>query len=338
MTPPDRRFSRQVSLIGQGAQDKIRSSHIAVVGAGGLGSPALLYLAGAGVGHVSIIDDDVVELSNLHRQVIHDTAGVGKRKTESARDAMLALNPDLRITVVNERLTRDNSVDILRGADVVLDGTDNFNTRHVVSAACATLGVPHVWASILGFDAQLSVFHAGHGPVYEDLFPTPPAPGAVPSCAEAGVLGPLVGIVGSAMASEALKLVTGLGTPLIGTLGYFSSLDGRWDYLPVAGSPETVDRLLREGPPSQGVREVSTIPDGALLIDVREPHEYATSHRPGARNVPLQLILDGKWLPPEGETVVMYCASGQRSATAVAALAARGVVGPASLIGGDGGI
>ncbi|GAB2502984.1 ThiF family adenylyltransferase [Corynebacterium atrinae] len=338
MTQPDPRYRRQISLIGEHAQEKIRSSHVAVVGAGGLGSPALLYLAGAGVGHVTIIDDDVVELSNLHRQVIHDTAGVGKRKTESAQDAMLALNPDLHITLVSDRLTRDKSVDLLRGADVVLDGTDNFNTRHVVSAACATLGVPHVWASILGLDAQLSVFHAGHGPIYEDLFPTPPAPGVVPSCAEAGVLGPVVGVVGSAMASEALKLVTGLGTPLIGTLGYFSSLDGRWEYLPVAGSPATVDKLLREGPPSQGVREVSTIPDGAVLIDVREPPEFATSHRPGARNVPLQVILDGEWLPPEGETVVMYCASGQRSATAVAALAARGIVGPASLVGGDGGI
>lgn len=346
------RYRRQVTLGGFGpeGQQKLLDAHVAVVGAGGLGSPALLYLAGAGVGHVTLIDDDVVDLSNLHRQVIHTTDRVGRPKGESAREQMLALNPMIEVELFTERLTRDNAVDVLRGADVVLDGTDNFDTRHVVSAACAELRVPHVWASILGFDAQLTVFWAGHGPVYEDLFPVPPAPGEVPSCAQAGVLGPVVGVVGSAMAMEALKLVTGIGEPLVGQLGYYSSLTGRWEYIPVAGRPETVEKLLTEGPPAQAkatatpasaaVPEVAEVPHGAVLIDVREPEEYANFRIPGGVNVPLGRIVDG-FVPEElrtglaeGQPVVVYCAGGVRSATAVRALQETGVTGPVSLTGG----
>lgn len=345
------RYRRQITLGGFGreGQEKLLDARVAVVGAGGLGSPALLYLAGAGVGHVTLIDDDVVDLSNLHRQVIHTTGRVGRLKAESAREQMLALNPGIEVELVPRRLTVDNAVDVLRGADVVMDGTDNFNTRHVVSAACAELGVPHVWASILGFDAQLTVFRAGHGPVYEDLFPVPPAPGEVPSCAQAGVLGPVVGVVGSAMAMEALKLLTGVGEPLVGTLGYYSSLTGRWEYIPVAGRPETVQKLLAEGPPQQErepepavppVPEVSEVPEEAVLIDVREPDEYANFRIPGGVNVPLGRIMDGV-VPEElragleaGRPVVVYCAGGVRSAKAVRALAERGVKGPASLVGG----
>ena len=333
------RYRRQITLIGD-RQSLLLGAHVAVVGAGGLGSPALLYLAGAGVGRITLIDDDVVDLSNLHRQVIHTDAGVGRLKAESARDAMLALNPSVQVDLVTERLTWPTAVEVLEGADVVLDGTDNFDTRHVVSAACARLGVPHVWASILGFDAQLSVFHADHGPVYEDLFPTPPPTGAVPNCAQAGVLGPVVGVVGSAMAAEALKLLTGLGEPLIGTLAYYSSLTGRWEYIPVAGSPETVERLRTENPPSSApvppVPEVHDIPEDAVLIDVREPAEVALTTIPGAVNVPLGDVLDGVDPPglDAGHPVVVYCAGGVRSARAVAALAARGITGPVSLAGG----
>jgi len=353
MTPDDAltpeqiaRYRRQITLGGFGrpGQEKLLNAHVAVVGAGGLGSPALLYLAGAGVGHVTVIDDDVVDLSNLHRQVIHTTDRIGAPKAESARKQMLALNPDIEVSVVAERLTWDTAVDVLRGADVVLDGTDNFDTRHIVSAACARLDIPHVWASILGFDAQLTVFHAGRGPVYDDLFPTPPAPGEVPSCAQAGVLGPVVGIVGSAMAMEAIKLLTGIGEPLLGTLGYFSSLTGRWEYIPVTGSADTVERLRTEDPPAQvtaapmvvSVAEVTCIPDDAVLIDVREPDEYANFRIPGAVNRPLGEVLEGTD-PPELTTdrpVVIYCAGGVRSARAVAALAARGITGPVSLAGG----
>ncbi|GAB3708067.1 ThiF family adenylyltransferase [Corynebacterium nasicanis] len=316
------RYQRQETLIGD-RQRLLIDAHVAVVGAGGLGSPALLYLAGAGVGRITIIDDDVIETSNLHRQIIHTDERVGHLKAASARESLLALNPEVQVDLVTERLTWPRALQVLDGADVVLDGADNFPTRHVVSAACARLGIPHVWASILGYDAQLSVFHADHGPVYEDLFPTPPPPGSVPNCAQAGVLGPVVGVVGSALAVEALKLLTGLGEPLIGTVGYYSSLTGRWEYIPVAGAPETVERLRADGPPVIVIPEISEVPPGAVLIDVREPPETALGTIPGAVCIPLADVLAGAQVPA-GELVV-YCAAGVRSARAVEALLARGV-------------
>lgn len=337
------RYRRQISLpdFGPGGQEVLTRAHVAVIGAGGLGSPALLYLAGAGVGHITVIDDDVVDVSNLHRQVIHRDAGVGHPKAESAAAAMRALNPEITVTGVAGRLTPANALTVLAGADVVLDGADNFDTRHLASWACARLGVPHVWASILGHDAQLSVFHAGHGPIYEDIYREPPAPGVVPNCAQAGVLGPVVGVVGSAMALEAVKVLTGLGRPLIGRLGVFSGLDGTWEYVPVVGTQETLARVLGSGPVTSPelppVPEVSELPDDPLLIDVREPHEFAGIRIPGAVNVPLGEVLTGGWVPPApapGQDVVIYCAGGIRSARAVRALAERGVTGPVSLAGG----
>lgn len=327
------RYLRQTTLIGDEAQAKLRAAHVAVIGAGGLGSPALLYLAAAGIGRISLFDDDVVDLSNLHRQVIHTTTRVGEPKVDSAIEALSALNPDTQITPVKERLTWDTALEQLQGADVVLDGTDNFATRHVASHAAARLGIPHIWGSILGFEAQMSVFWAGHGPVYEDLFPAPPPPGSVPSCSQAGVLGPLVGVVGSAMAMEAMKYLTGVGSPLVGRLGYYDSLAGTWEYIPLAPDPAVTARVLAEDPP-QGPAEVDQLTAGATLIDVREPHEFATTHLPGAINVPLGAILDG-YTPPELENGgVLICASGVRSAQAVAALNARGIRGVASLRGG----
>ncbi|MDH2455661.1 ThiF family adenylyltransferase [Corynebacterium bovis] len=248
------RFRRQVTLPGFGVagQAALARAHVAVVGAGGLGSPALLYLAAAGVGTVTVVDDDTVELSNLHRQVVHRQDAVGEPKVASARATIHTINTDVTVRTVAARLTDDTACDILTGADVVIDGTDNFEARHAVSRACAILGVPHVWGSVLGFDAQMSVFHAGHGPVYEDVFPTPPAPGSVPSCAEAGVLGPLVGVVGTAMALEAVKVVTGVGEPLRGVVAYLTGLTGRWEYIPVVADPAVAASLRGRGttPPS----------------------------------------------------------------------------------------
>ena len=343
------RYRRQITLGGFGAtgQEKLIDAHVAVIGAGGLGSPALLYLAGAGVGRVTLIDDDVVDLSNLHRQVIHTVEGVGEPKARSAADAMTALNPHVEVHLVQERLTWDNAREIFQGVDVIMDGADNFDTRHIASTAAARLGVPHVWGSILGFEAQLSVFWAGRGPVYEDLFPAPPAPGQVPSCSQAGVLGPVVGVVGSTMALEAIKVLTGVGEPLVGQLGYYDSLSGRWEYIPVAGDPAVTRRLLEQDPARQApavpvsapaVEEVDEVPDGAVLIDVREPEEVANFAIPGSVNVPLGEILAGR-TPAEitgaGERdVVVYCAGGVRSARAVAALDERGVAGLLSLRGG----
>ena len=330
-----KRYTRQVTLIGPEAQDKLARAHVAVLGAGGLGSPALLYLAAAGVGRITLIDDDTVEVSNLHRQVIHDSAAAdeGLPKADSARRRMGQLNPDVRVDPVVRRLTWDNALELLDGADMILDGTDNFDTRHVASHAAARLGIPHVWASILGYQAQLSVFWAGHGPIYEDLFPTPPTPGSVPSCSQAGVLGPLVGIVGSAMALEAIKLITGVGSPLAGRLAYYDSLTASWEEIPVAADPAVTERV-RTGTPPHGPVEVTEVPPGSTIIDVREPKEFAEFHLPGAINVPLAEILGG-YTPPEVDNgAVVVCAHGTRSAHAVDALERRGITELASLRGG----
>lgn len=343
------RYQRQITLAGFGldAQQTLADAHVAVLGAGGLGSPALLYLAAAGVGEITVIDDDLVSTSNLHRQVIHTDAAVGSSKTESARREMLARNPDVTVHVVSSRLTADNAVALLRGADVVLDGTDNFAARYACSHACAVLGIPQVWASILGFDGQLSVFGMPAGPVYEDVFPTPPPAGAVPSCSAAGVLGPVVGIVGTAMALEAVKVVTGVGSPLSGEIGYFDGLSGRWEYIPVAADPAVADRIrqaptpvaeeLAVEPSDESAPMVPSLED-AVLLDVREPEEYATVHIPGAVNVPLSRlrgaaagIADAARLADEattsGRPVVVYCAAGTRSAQAVEILADAGITG-----------
>ena len=351
------RYRRQLSLAGFGkdAQAKLRDSHVAVIGAGGLGSPALLYLAGAGVGKITIIDSDTVDVSNLHRQVIHTTDKIGVNKAESARQQMVALNPEITVEVVSQRLDENNILGHLRGADVVLDGTDNFATRYNASWACAILGIPHVWASILGFDAQLTVFYADNGPIYEDLFPIPPAPGSVPSCSQAGVLGPTVGIVGSAMALEAMKLITGVGTPLIGKIAYFTALEGTWEYIPLVGNPEVTERVRTTGP-TQGaeafeeppvdnavptVAEVDEIPDNALIIDVRNPDEVEMFAIPGSVKFPLPRMVDGE-TPEEIASaqakslpVVVHCAGGIRSARAVEILNQRGFTeGIYSLRGG----
>ena len=331
------RYARQVSLIGGEAQARIRGARIGVIGAGGLGSPALLYLAGAGVGSILLIDADVTSTTNLHRQIVHSGETVGVPKVESAAARLNGLNPDTHVDAVNQRLTWSNdgadAVALLEGCDVVLDGSDNFATRHVVSHACARLGIPHVWGSILGFEAQMSVFWAGRGPVYEDLFPASPPPGSVPSCAQAGVLGPLVGVVGSAMAAEALKIVTRLGDPLVGQLGYYDMLAGTWEYIALAPDPQVTEQV-RTGTPPSGPAEVESIAEGATIIDVREPEEFTTGHLPGAINVPLGQIMEGE-TPDELENGgVIVCASGVRSSEAVAILEARGLTGLASLRGG----
>ena len=246
-------YARQLILpeIGMAGQLKLKAARVAVLGAGGLGAPALLYLAGAGVGEIIIIDDDSIELSNLHRQVIHSYARAGNSKAESAAETMRALNPFITVTVIRERLTDSNALTLLTGTDAVLDGSDNFEARYAVSAAAQQFGIPHIWAAILGFDAQLSVFWAGHGPVYEDLYPQSPAPGSVPSCSTAGVIGALAGIVGSAMAMEAIKVITGSGKPLLGEVGLYSALTGKWEYIPLLASMQAKPKKSIETHPQE---------------------------------------------------------------------------------------
>lgn len=241
-------YGRQMILpeLGVEGQNKISGATVAVIGAGGLGSPALLYLAGAGVGRVVIIDDDEVEPSNLHRQVIHSYARVGASKADSAAQTMRELNPLITVETAKVRLTDANAAQLLAGVDVLVDGSDNFPTRYAASRAAAAAGIPHVWGAILGFDAQMSVFWAGRGPVYEDLYPVEPAPGSVPNCATAGVIGALAGVVGTAMAMEVIKLLTGVGAPLLGEVGYYTGLSGRWEYIPLLASGGTSAPLVAE--------------------------------------------------------------------------------------------
>src|SRR6476620_4007065 len=234
------RYARHILLPDSGleGQRRLSNARVLVVGAGGLGSPALLYLAAAGVGTIGIVDDDVVDASNLQRQVVHGVADVGRPKTESAAESIAAVNPLVTVVRHDVRLTADNALELMADYDVVLDGADNFATRYLVNDACVLLGLPHVWGSIYRFDGQVSVWFAGHGPCYRCVFPEPPPPDAVPSCATGGVLGVLCAAVGSVQVAEAVKLVVGRGEPLVGRLLVHDALRQTWDTLKVRANPE----------------------------------------------------------------------------------------------------
>src|SRR3954471_5033517 len=236
------RYARHLILpeLGPLGQRRLAAAKVLVVGAGGLGSPALLYLAAAGVGTIGVVDADVVDVSNLQRQVVHTDADVGRLKVDSARERVLLTNPHVTVRTHPVRLTADNALEIVGDYDVVLDGADNFPTRYLVDDACALLGKPDVWGSILGFDGQVGVFWAPHGPTYRELFPTPPAPGTVADCATGGVLGALCATVGSVMATEAVKLVCGIGEPLVGRLLVVDALGAAWRTLSVRPSADRV--------------------------------------------------------------------------------------------------
>jgi molybdopterin/thiamine biosynthesis adenylyltransferase/rhodanese-related sulfurtransferase len=358
------RYARHLILpeIGGTGQRRLRNARVLVVGAGGLGSPALLYLAAAGVATIGIVDADRVDATNLQRQVVHADADVGRLKVDSARDRVLAANPAVRVRTYPVRLTAANALGVLADYDLVLDGADNFPTRYLVDDACAMLGIPDVWGSILGFDGQTGVFWAPHGPTYRDLFPRPPAAGSVPSCAEGGVLGALCATVGSVMATEAVKLICGVGEPLVGRLLVVDALGSRWRTLPVR-APEhrrVVTELIDddafcEAPPPPGS---AALPDAAddeidvrtlarmlsardageddfLLVDVREPLEREIVAIPGDVAVPLaDLEADPLAVGTHGRRLVLYCRSGARSARALAALRAAGRADAVHVAGG----
>ena len=340
------RASRHLLLPGIGVegQRRLRAARVLVVGAGGLGAPVLQYLAAAGIGTLGVVDDDVVDVSNLQRQVIHGTPDVGRLKVDSAVDAIAALDPTVRVETFPVRLTSENAAEILAGFDLVVDGTDNFPTRYLVSDACERLGLPVVWGSVLRFDAQVSVFWsrppAGPGVTLRDLFPTPPAPDEVPSCAEAGVVGALCGQVGSVLATEVVKLVTGVGEPLLGRVLVIDALRARWSEVPLVGPPRRPvpdDAAVTDADvPDDRVPTISAEAlalrladpaDPLVLIDVREPAEAAQASIPGARLVPLGRVMDGSGVAdiPRDREVVVHCAVGGRSQVAAEVLRAAGI-------------
>jgi adenylyltransferase/sulfurtransferase len=346
-------------------QKRLKNAKVLAVGAGGLGSPALMYLAAAGVGTLGLVDFDVVDETNLQRQVLHGTSDVGRHKLESARDRLLEINPHVQVHLHPARLTSENALTILAQYDVIADGTDNFPTRYLVNDACVLLGKPNVYGSIFRFEGQVSVFAAQDGPCYRCLFREPPPPGLVPSCAEGGVLGVLPGIVGSLQALEVLKLILGVGEPLIGRLQLFDGLKFRWRELrirknpacPVCGDAPTIHQLIDYdefcGVTQQRIsdaQEQSSVPqiapldlktrldrgDVVTIIDVREPHEWdiASLAQYGARLIPLGELTDRLAEVNLTGDVVVHCRSGARSAKATQQLRAAGLERVWNLQGG----
>lgn len=359
------RYSRHLLLpqLGADGQRRLRNARVCVIGAGGLGAPVLLYLAAAGVGRLGIVDFDVVETTNLQRQVVHGWADVGRPKVDSASDAVHAVDTGVEVVAHHERLTEENVDAVLSGYDLVIDGTDNFPTRYLVNDSCVRLGLPEVWGSVFRFDAQVSVFWGrppAGAPVpavqLRDLFPAPPAPGTVPSCAEGGVLGALCGQVGSMMATEAVKLLTGIGEPLLGRVLVLDALAARWSEIPVRGRSAGLRDSLDAGtavpgpvvpgpaaadPDTITARELAALLAGPEarrpdVVDVREAAERAIVAIPGSRLIPLGRFLDGSALSeiPQDREVVLHCRSGARSAQALAVLQAAGFEGVVHLAGG----
>ena len=336
------RASRQLRMleIGETGQRRLFAARVCVLGAGGLGAPALLYLAGAGVGTIGIVDDDAVDASNLQRQIVHGVSSLGRAKTESATERIHSLSPHTRVIDHRERLTAANAREVLAGYDIVLDGADTFETRYLISDVCSELGLPVVWASVLRFDAQVSVFWsrptAGTAPVtLRDVFPTPPSAGEVPSCSVAGVLGPLCGQAGSIMAAEAIKLICGIGTPLIGRMLVIDALGARSTEVPIIGEkraplPHPAGATLRHpAVETVSVAELATlIASGAPLdlIDVREPIEHADTI-PGSRAIALGSVLrdpQAVAAAGDGSGIVVYCDEGPRARAAARSLASAG--------------
>ena len=331
------RYARHLTLeqLGPVGQRRLKNARVLITGAGGLGSPALQYLAAAGVGTIGIVDDDVVDVSNLQRQVVHGVEDIGRAKVESAAEAVARINPLVTVEQHHTRLSTDNAVDLVGRYDLVMDGADNFATRYVVSDACTLTDTPCVWGSILRFDGRVSVFWNGphhDGISYRDLHPDAPAPGEVPSCAAGGVVGALPGTVGSLMVTEAVKLITGTGTPLYGRLLIHDGLAMSFRELKILPDPDApLITAVDDGVPE--VCEVSSYPtvsttelqarldSGAVLIDVREPWEREVVSIPGALPVPLAQLQDrgADALPTEvrGRDVIFHCKSGQRSETAL---------------------
>jgi len=343
-----KRYSRHLIIpeIGMTGQKRLKNARVLVVGAGGLGSPALLYLAAAGVGTLGVIDFDVVDESNLQRQIIHGQSDVGRPKAESARDSIAEINPYVQVQVHTDALSNDNVLEIFSKYDLIVDGTDNFATRYMVNDACVLLGKPYVWGSIFRFDGQASVFWADYGPCYRCLYPDPPPPGMVPSCAEGGVLGVLCASIGSIQVTEAIKLITGVGESLAGRLMIYDALEMSYRTVRVRKDPEcaicgknptitglidyeafcgavSADAAAAAADATISASELKGMLDrgeNIFLVDVREPNEYEIVSIPGSTLIPKDQFLTGAALEklPQDKRIVLHCKSGARSAEALA--------------------
>ncbi|MEO8284283.1 MAG: molybdopterin-synthase adenylyltransferase MoeB [Pseudarthrobacter sp.] len=361
LTPAEvERYSRHLIIpeIGAVGQRRLKNAKVLVIGAGGLGSPALLYLAAAGVGTLGIIDDDAVDLSNLQRQVIHGVADVGRPKIESARDAVAALNPLVDVRLHNVRLDASNALELFADYDLILDGADNFATRYLVNDAAAILGKPYVWGSIFRFDGQVSVFWEKHGPTYRDLYPEAPPAGSVPSCGEGGVFGMLCAAVGSLMVTEAVKLITGVGRSLLGRVALFDALGGSWREIRVSKDPaaEPITELTDYEAfcgitPAVSADTEHTVTATQLatmlasrkaglkdfeLVDVRETGEHDIVSIDGSTLIPQGRILAGEaWAElPTDKDIVFHCKAGTRSANVLEAARKAGYQRVSHLDGG----
>lgn len=356
-----KRYSRHIILpeVGADGQKRLKAGSVLVIGAGGLGSPVVLYLAAAGVGRIGLVDFDTVDVSNLQRQILHSVDSVGTSKLKSAESRVRELNPLVQMELHEEKLSADNARRIFESYDVVVDGTDNFSTRYLVNDACVLMRKPNVYGSIYRFEGQASVFNAPDGPCYRCLFPEPPAPDAVPNCAEGGVLGVLAGVIGTIQATEALKLVLGIGSSLSGRLILYDALDMRFDTLkikrakncPICGEHPSIQTLKDSAVscssfiPAEQAASAKEISASELqlrrqsaeplrLLDVRNPEEYALCHLDGSTLIPLRELGDRlDELDPQMETVA-YCKSGARSRKAVELLSAKGFRKVSNLSGG----
>jgi adenylyltransferase/sulfurtransferase len=349
------RYSRHLILpeVGLEGQKRLKAASVLCIGSGGLGSPLLLYLAAAGVGRIGLVDFDVVDYSNLQRQVIHGTSWVGKPKIESAKDRILEINPYCQVDLHETRLSADNALEIFKPYDIVVDGTDNFPTRYLVNDACVLLDKPNVYGSIFRFEGQATVFNYEGGPNYRDLYPEPPPPGMVPSCAEGGVLGILPGIIGVIQATETVKIILGKGTTLNGRLLLYNALDMKFRELKLRPNPErpVIEKLIdyqqfcglppigqaEEKPDvaEMSVTDLKTLIDSGedfLLLDVRNPNEFEIGRIPGSVLVPLPDIENGDGVDKvksllNGRKLVAHCKMGGRSAKALGILQKAGIDG-----------
>jgi sulfur-carrier protein adenylyltransferase/sulfurtransferase len=356
------RYSRHLIMpeVALEGQKKLKAAKVLCIGAGGLGSPLALYLAAAGVGRLGIVDFDVVDFTNLQRQIIHSTANVGRPKLDSARERIAEINPFVQVDTYEEALSSENALDLFRDYDIIVDGTDNFPTRYLVNDACVLLGKPNVYGSIFRFEGQATVFYAKEGPCYRCLYPEPPPPGLVPSCAEGGVLGVLPGIIGVMQAIETVKLILGKGEPLIGRLVLFDALKMKFRELklrknpdcPICGPNPTVTELIDYQEfcgvtPQHEVsvgQEFEITPaelkakmdrgDDFTLIDVREPEEYAIARIPGSRLIPRGTLPERVHELSSADDIVVHCKSGVRSGMAVDFLKQAGFRRVKNLVGG----